>query len=281
MLGALLSKYYRFKPQYVGLCVAAVPIGALLAVPFQKASLFSRAWEVPPRTDSMTFETQLRWTSHLVRRAIFMLLLPFAGLAYCLASGGPRTHFFVPTFFAGTIGFLSNLAVAECNGLVMETYDTSDLQPGMVGRRRASSSAGASKSERARANYSCYPRVCAAFAISQTLAFGLAAAATAVGGAVERRLGAQTATGVVAAVLLALTLALVAVLWRWKVVQVIPVTRAGSTATGSPTTGSTAEPGWRPVVIGTPSGRTRRMNILELGRLSRWSEIRRLNGLVE
>jgi hypothetical protein len=38
---------------------------------------------------------------------------------------------------------------------------------------------------------------------------------------------------------------------------------------------------WRPIIIGNPSGKTRRMSILELGHLSRWSEIRRKNRLVD
>jgi hypothetical protein len=60
----------------------------------------------------------------------------FAGMAYTLASAGPPIHFMVPTVFAGLIGFLSNLAIAECHGIIMETYDTSDLQPGMTGKPR-------------------------------------------------------------------------------------------------------------------------------------------------
>jgi hypothetical protein len=38
---------------------------------------------------------------------------------------------------------------------------------------------------------------------------------------------------------------------------------------------------WRPIIIGNPSGKTRRMSILELGHLSRWSEIRRRNRLID
>jgi hypothetical protein len=38
---------------------------------------------------------------------------------------------------------------------------------------------------------------------------------------------------------------------------------------------------WKPVVIGNPSGKMRRMNLLEMGKWSRWSEIRRLNLLEE
>jgi hypothetical protein len=36
---------------------------------------------------------------------------------------------------------------------------------------------------------------------------------------------------------------------------------------------------WKAVVIGNPSGKMRRMNFLETGAWSRWSEIRRLNML--
>ncbi|MCJ1403143.1 hypothetical protein MMC11_006366, partial [Xylographa trunciseda] len=244
LLGALTSKYYFFLPQYVGLCVAAIPFGALLAIPFQKASLFSRARHHAPRTDSMTFEKRVTWTSHLIRRALFMILLPFAGLAYTLASGGPSTSFMVPTIFAALIGFLSNLAIAECNGIIMETYDTSDLQPGMTGRPRRILPEDV---RRKRTNFSCFPRVTTAFAINQTFAFLIAAAATGTGGAVERALGAQAATGVVAGVLFVLTLLLIAALTRFKTVQIVPSQRYGTNVLGGP------EDEWKPVIIGNPS----------------------------
>ncbi|KAI9767285.1 MAG: hypothetical protein M1835_007054 [Candelina submexicana] len=271
LLGALISKYYRFRPEYVGLCVAAVPIGALLAIPFQKASIFSRSRRRPPRTDSMTFERRVTWTSHLLRRLIFMISLPFADLAYTLSSKGPPTHYMVPTTFAALIGFLSTLAIAECNGLIMETYDTSDLQPGMTGRPRSSVPEDI---RRKRTNFSCFPRVSAGLAVTQSLAFLMAALGTGVGGVVERNIGARAATGVVAGILLALTLLLTVVLWRSWEIQVIPSPR---TFKGQPMPG---EDSWRPVIIGNPSGKMRRMNVLELGEQSRWTEIRRKNRLI-
>lgn len=216
-----------------------------------------------------------------------MFSLPFAGLAYTLASGGADTHFMVPTVFAGLIGFLSNLAIAECYGIIMETYDTSDLQPGMTGRpRRAISDEMRLKTT----NFSCFPRVTAAFAIAQTFAYLIAAAATGCGGAVERSLGAQTATAVVAGVLLVLTVLLIGVLWRFREVQIIPSERFGTNAANAHANvdglknggggGGGGEEDWRPIIIGNPSGTTRRMSLLEFGRLSRWSEIRRRNRLV-
>ncbi|KAI9771085.1 MAG: hypothetical protein M1840_002436 [Geoglossum simile] len=274
LLGALTSKYYHFRPPYVGLCVSAVPIGSLLAVPFQLASLFSRARRHPQRTDSDTFEKRVTWSSHLVRRGIFLIALPFANLAYTLASGGKETHFMVPTMLAGLIGFLSILAISECNGLIMETFDTSDLQrPTVAGIRRLTSDA--EKAVMRRTNYSCYPRVSSAFAIIHAMGFVTAAIATATGGVVERRIGAQAATGVVTGILLLLTAALSAVLWRWKEVQVVPDLKymgKGELLEN--------EDEWEPVIIGNPSGKMRRMSILELGGLSRWSEIRQLNKIL-
>ena len=265
-----MSKYYFFHPQFVGLAVAIIPLGALLAIPFQKASLFSRSRHHRQRTDSMTFEKRVTWTSHLVRRSIFMITLPFADLAYTLASGGHPTNFMVPIIFAGLIGFLSNLAIAECHGIIMETYDTSDLQPGMTGRPRR---VLPEEIRKKRTNFSCFPRVTAAFAISQTCGFIIAAGVTGWGGVVERHIGAQTATAVMAGVLLLLTLLLIGVLWRYKVVQIIPSERFGTNILSGP------EDEWKPVIIGNPSATTRRMSILELGYLSRWSEIRRRNKL--
>lgn len=270
LLGALLSKYYYFHPQYVGLSIAIIPLGALLATPFQKASIFSRSRYHKQRTDSMTFEKRVTWTSHLVRRSIFMIILPFAGMAYTLASHGPPTHFMVPIIFAGVIGFLSNLAIAECNGIIMETFDTSDLQPGMTGRPRH---VLPEEIRKKRTNFSCFPRVTAGFAIAQSISFCIAAAVTGWGGVIERYVGAQTATAVMAGVLLVLTLLLIAVLTRYKSVQVVPSARIGTNILSGP------EDEWKAVIIGHPSGTTRRVSLLELGTLSRWTEIRRRNRL--
>ena len=270
LLGALLSKYYYFFPEHVGLGVAAIPLAALLAIPFQKASFFSRARRHKQRTDSMTFEKRITWTSHLLRRSIFMIALPFAGLAYTLSSSGPPVHYMVPITFAALIGFLSNLAITECNGIIMETFDTSDLQPGMTGRPRRVLPESIRKK---RTNFSCFPRVTAGFAIVQTFAFLISAGATGWGGVAERHLGAQIATAVVAGILLVLTLLLIGVLWRFQTVQIIPSQRFGTNILSGP------EDEWKPVIIGNPSGTTRRMSVLELGNLSRWSEIRRRNRL--
>lgn len=41
------------------------------------------------------------------------------------------------------------------------------------------------------------------------------------------------------------------------------------------------ERAWRPVMIGNPTSKKRRMNLLELGSLSRWQEIRKKNRLID
>lgn len=275
----------------------ALPLGALLAVPFQKASIFSRARRHPQRTNSMTFEKRVTWTSHLVRRAIFTLILPFASMAYTLSSSGPPTPFIIPVLFVGLIGFLSNLAIAECMGIVMEAFDTSDLQPGMTGRPRGSSG---ERTQYKRTNYSSYPRISSAIAIIQGLGFLIAAGAYGVGGSVQKRLGQVATTGVMAGILLVLTIGVLGILIRWKEVQIIPDSKTGemelwerqrresiklqedAANTGDPAAELAAEEDepWRPVIIGNPSGKTRRMSILELGNLTRWSEIRRRNRFI-
>jgi hypothetical protein len=218
----------------------------------------------------MSFQKSVVWSSHLLRRVTFTLLLPFAGVAYALASKGTSISAAVPTLFAGFVGFLSNLAIAECQGIIMEAFDTSDLQPGMTGRpnRRTTS-----KEREQRTNFSCYPRVSAGFAICQSLSFCFAAIATGVCGRVERRLGAMQATGIVAGVLMGLTLLLTMVLFRFRVVRMIPDARP---TIEYMTRTNTA---WEPIVLGRPSGTTRKISILEAGRQTRWSEIRRRNRL--
>jgi hypothetical protein len=143
--------------------------------------------------------TEVFWSSHMARRIVFMLVLPFAAMAYTLASDGNKVNYMVPIIFAGFIGFLSNLAIAECLGLIMETFDTSDLQPGSNSRHRLTSLPNAVR--RRRTNYSSFPRVSSGFFIAQTIGFCFAAGATGIGGAMTRKLGAQISTGVQAAIL--------------------------------------------------------------------------------
>jgi hypothetical protein len=218
----------------------------------------------------MTFQKSVVWSSHLVRRVIFTLLLPLAGVSFTLASKGGSIPVAVPTVIAGCVGFLSNLAIAECQGLIMETFDTSDLQPGMIGRPTRRTTA---REREQRTNFSCYPRVSAGFAVSQGLSFLFAAIATGVCGRVERRLGAMQATGVVAGILMGLTLLLTFVLFRFRVVRMIPDQTSTTVALDR------CKGGWEPVVLGRPSGTTRKISILEAGSQTRWSEIRRRNRL--
>ncbi|EMC99297.1 hypothetical protein BAUCODRAFT_146258 [Baudoinia panamericana UAMH 10762] len=268
------------KPQYVGLATLSLALGAILAIPLAKASIFSRARYKPQRTDSMTMRSpRFTWSSHLIRRCTFTLLLPFAALGYTLTAPGPSINWSGPTIFAALIGFLSNLAVAETVGLIMETFDTCDLQPGSNQKHRLQSMAETTR--RRRTNYSSFPRVCAGFFAAQSLGFFLAAVATAVSGELTRALGAQIAISTVAAILLVITVLFILVMVRWKEVQVIPnsvferATKKGSVAWGAD------DPEWRPVIIGNPSGKMRRVNLLELGSQSRWTELRQLNKLIK
>ncbi|KAI0406458.1 hypothetical protein F4802DRAFT_97655 [Xylaria palmicola] len=216
LLGSLTSKSYRFRSPYVGAVVSSVAIGALAAIPFQKANLFSRARHRNPVSNVMTFDKKITWSSRFLRRAIFTLLLPIAGIVYTVVSTGPPVHIFFPSLLAALIGFLSCLAISECNGLLMEAWDSSDLQPGMTGRSKSS------KDSHKRTNYSSFPRVTAGWNFIHSLGFIFAAGATGLGGSVTRRLGQREATGVVACILLILTFLLLAALIRFKRVQIIP-----------------------------------------------------------
>jgi hypothetical protein len=176
--------------------------------------------------------------------------------------------------FAGLIGFLSNLAISECIGLIMETFDTCDLQPGI------NSLHPSTQTKKRRTHYSSFPRVCAGFFAAQSLGFFLAAAATAVSGSMTRAIGAQISTAIVAGILLLLTLLLLIVLFRWRSVQVIPdgiVAEIRRKSVMERFVEGDRKSEWKAVVIGNPSGKMRRMNFLETGKWSRWSEIRRLN----
>lgn len=285
LLGALLSIEYKWLPRYVGAGVMSIAIGAFLAIPLTKAGIFSRERKNAFRTDSMTFQKQVTWSSHLVRRTIFTLTLPLMGIAYTFSSAGRPSPYIVPLVFAGALGFLSILAIAECYGIIMEAFDTCDLQPGVNTRHRFESMAV--EDRRRRTDYTSFPRVCAGLFASQTIAFTLAGVATLVGGSMTRRLGAQKSTGATAAILLGLTVLLTIILWRFKQVQVIPNhtfgTRRDTAAWAEfkdlEKEGRGAD--WKAVVIGNPSGKMRKMNILELGALSRWTEIRKLNFLLK
>ncbi|KAK1247349.1 hypothetical protein MKX07_002258 [Trichoderma sp. CBMAI-0711] len=292
LLGSLTSKFYKLRSPNVGLLVGSVALGAILAIPFQKASFFSRSRQAQLNTNKATMEMKIAWSSHLVRRTIFTILLPMAGICYAAVSSGPPVHVGVPAIFAFCIGLLSCLAIAECNGLVMECFDTSDLSPGMTGRQRSKSG----RSEK-RTNYSSFPRVTAGFAAIHTLAFIFAAGASALGGLVTRTLGQQVATGVVAGILLILTIMLLLILARFTDVQIIPNSkleemdrliearrRSTIRRASMPDDRQAAveeEKAWRPAMLGNPIGKKRRMNVFELGSMSRWQEIRKKNKLVD
>ena len=292
LLGSLTSRLYRLRAPEIGLLVGSMALGALLATPFQKAGLFSRSRQAQMDSNLATLNRKVAWSSHLVRRTIFTLLLPLAGICYAAVSSGPPMHVSVPTIFSACVGFLSCLAISECNGLVMETFDCSDLSPGMTGRQR-----GESEKTQKRTNYSSFPRVTAGFAAIHGLAFVFAAGATALGGLVTRTLGQQVSTGVVAGILLVITVLLLLVLIRFTEVQIVPkcksdemdrlveVRRRSTIRRASmpnvPQAVMDEERAWKPVMIGNPTGKKRRMNIFELGSLTRWQEIRKKNELID
>ncbi|ETS74919.1 hypothetical protein PFICI_13403 [Pestalotiopsis fici W106-1] len=288
LLGSLTSRYYRFRSTFVGTAVSSISIGALAAVPFQKANLFSRARYQPSKSNASTIDRKVTWTSHLVRRAIFTITLPFAGVMYTVLSFGPPVHVAFPCLFTAMVGFLSCLAIAECNGILMETWDCSDLQPGTTGHYRNKKDSGK------RINYSSFPRVQAGFAVIHSLGFILAAVATVVGGMAQRNLGQRTATAVVASILLALTFLLLCVLTRFKQVEIIPrsktlemdrwIAERNETFRRRATVIADAKAAGRRDLSSIPEfdiEKHRRVNILELGALTRWTEIRKANRLVD
>ena len=100
----------------------------------------------------------------------------------------------------------------ECNGLIMEAFDTSDHDHSMIGRARHVKG----RAQGVPTNYSAFPRVCAAFAVCHAGGFMVAAFSTAVGGAMTRNWGARVVAGVMAGMLVLVGGALLVVLVRWK-----------------------------------------------------------------
>ncbi|CEI67003.1 unnamed protein product [Fusarium venenatum] len=292
LMGSLVSRFYRLRSPYVGLHVAAVAVGALLAIPFQKASIFSRSRRREGKSNRETIGKKVAWSSHLIRRAIFTISLPIGAACYAAVSSGPPISSIVPAFFALCMGFLSCLAISECNGLIMETFDTSDLSPGMIGHHR-----DLSGQDHRRTNYSSFPRITAGFAVIHSLSYTLAAGSTALGGHVTRKLGQQVATTVVAGILFLLTVLLLLVLIRFKNVLIIPrskseemekLTQARRQSSKRRATMPNdiralmeEDHAWRPAMTGNPMGKNRRMNVLEMGNLTRWEDIRRRNRLID
>ena len=124
------------------------------------------------------------------------------------------------------------------------------------------------------------PRVSAGIFLSQAIGFLFAAAATGIGGVLTREIGAQYSTGITAGILFFLTILLTGVLFRFKSVQVVPNHAFGTRVGTLEFTEEMKDAFWKPVVIGNPSGKVRRMSLLEMGKLSRWTEIRKLNKLL-
>lgn len=283
-----MSKDYNLRSPLVGVCVMAIAFGALIAIPFQKASLFSRSNRGPPVDDDGTLsKKKLHWSSHMLRRTIFVLFLPCFGILITLIASGPPIPFILPPLVTGVIGFLSSLAMAECLGIIMETFDTSDLEPGMTGHPR-----GISDSQKGvkRKNYSSFPRVCSAFAITETFGYIFAAGASGIGGVLTRHLGQQAAIGVMTGILFILSILLLGILVRFTEVQIIPDSKMDemnryqarrASYSQLATDQNDDEEAWRPIIIGNPHQSTRRMCLLELGSLSRFSEIRRRNRLID
>jgi hypothetical protein len=292
LLASLSSRLYRLSSPYVGLHVACPAFGALFAIPFQKASLFSRSRQSRINSNRATLERKVAWTTHLVRRSIFTIMLPIVGGCYAAVSSGPPLHISLPTIFATCVGFLSSLAISECNGIIMETYDTSDLTPGMTGRQR-----GPGGQHQRRTNYSSFPRVTAGYAIIHTFAFILSAGSTALGGHITRTLGQQVTAAMVAGFLLFFTVSLLLILARFKNVPIVPRSKSMEmnnivdarkksiarllAMPNDPHAVIEEEDAWQPAMIGNPSSEIRRMNVLELGSMSRWQEIRKRNEFID
>ena len=70
-------------------------------------------------------------------------------------------------------------------------------------------------------------------------------------------------------------------LWRFRTVQVIPNYALGTRRGTNDWTAADEDKYWKAVIVGNPSGKIRRMNLLETGKWSRWTEIRRLNKLAK
>jgi hypothetical protein len=160
----------------------------------------------------------------------------------------------------------------------METFDTTDLQPGVNSKHRLQSLADVVRKRRT--NYSSFPRISAGIFLPQALGFIFAAIATVVGGVMTREIGAQYSTCVTAGILMFLTILLTGVLFRFKSVQAVPNHAFGTRVGTFEMTPEKEDAYWKPVIIGNPSGKVRRMSLLELGKLSRWTEIRKLNKLL-
>ena len=83
----------------------------------------------------------------------------------------------------------------------------------------------------------------------------------------RRRINYSSFPRVTAGILLFLTILLTAVLWRFKKVQAIPNhafgTRRNMAAGGDEMAGFGTDD-WKPVIIGNPSRKMRRMSVLEM-----------------
>ncbi|GKT90973.1 polyamine transport protein [Colletotrichum tofieldiae] len=116
----------------------------------------------------------------------------------------------------------------------------------------------------------------------------------------QRNLGQRAATGVVAGILFVLTTLLLLALVRFKKVVIIPESKADEMekwtnarrqsikrrdsmpagAVNDKDVMAEEEP-WRPFIVGNPTSKTRRVNVLELGGMSRFTEIRKRNKLID
>lgn len=210
---ASLLGIYSVEPAHLEYVVFVVAAGALASIPFQKGNFFSRSRY---RHDgSRGPEGKLLvLRSHSVRRAAFTLLLPLLAIGYAITSDGPPTPIAWPIALAAFIGFFGCLVVSESSALVMEVFDLSGLGV----------SEGEDNSVKddpfGMLDSSSLTRVTAGFMCFHTVAFLLAAVATAVGSVMRGSLEQRITMWVAAGILMFLSLLFLFVLFPFREVRV-------------------------------------------------------------
>ncbi|RPB08210.1 hypothetical protein P167DRAFT_466025, partial [Morchella conica CCBAS932] len=225
LLGTLISTRYKFTLVDTGLALLALSAGALLSAPVQLSSFYLRNFRHRVHHRANSSQHHYHEGQHPYRTVflIGILLLPVSSLAFTISATGPSTHFFIPVFFAGLVIFSGTLVIAECHLIIMDNFDISNLPEPLLSRRphgtqRPTSLVGPNDDFT-----TCHPAITSAFGILQFVSLISIAGAVGWSRFIHEGIGIKNGLGIYTGISFLVTIALVAVIWRWKEVRILEV----------------------------------------------------------
>lgn len=278
----MISTRYKFTLVDTGLALLALSAGALLSAPVQLSSFYLRNFRHRVHHRANSSQHHYHEGQHPYRTVflIGILLLPVSSLAFTISATGPSTHFFIPVFFAGLVIFSGTLVIAECHLIIMDNFDISNLPEPLLSSNSGSTSRGGSKGGRPHGTQrptslvgpnddftTCHPAITSAFGILQFVSLISIAGAVGWSRFIHEGIGIKNGLGIYTGISFLVTIALVAVIWRWKEVRILEVFTERHPEDGV----EQASAAFMEEI------RLCKVSIFQRGRYTRWSEV---NGMI-